>query len=101
MPMSGASSTAPSSSPTARSFLLVPSRRRPGVDAVTTSWHRAIRDFEHESTRTILVVLAIAVGIVGFAAVFAFYAIVTSEMNTLSLHDALPFSTDRAVGELD
>lgn len=48
---------------------------------MTTPWHKAIRDFEQESTRTILVVLAIAVGIAGFAAVLASYAILTRELN--------------------
>jgi len=46
-----------------------------------TPWRKAIRDFRQESTRTILVVLAIAVGIAGFAAVLASYAILTRELN--------------------
>jgi putative ABC transport system permease protein len=48
---------------------------------MTTRWQKAIRDFWQESTRTLLVVLAIAVGISGFAAVLASYAILTRELN--------------------
>src|SRR5438477_12494413 len=46
-----------------------------------THWKKAIRDFWEESTRTMLVVLAIAVGISGFTAVLASYAILTRELN--------------------
>src|SRR5437763_7811594 len=46
-----------------------------------TRWKKAIRDFWEESTRTMLVVLAIAVGISGFAAVLASYAILTRELD--------------------
>jgi putative ABC transport system permease protein len=48
---------------------------------MTTPWHKALRDFWQESTRSILVVLAMAVGIAGFAAVLASYAILTRELN--------------------
>jgi putative ABC transport system permease protein len=48
---------------------------------MTTRWKKAVRDFWQESTRTVLVVLAIAVGISGFAAVLASYAILTRELN--------------------
>jgi putative ABC transport system permease protein len=48
---------------------------------MTTRWKKAIRDFWQESTRTLLVVIAIAVGISGFAAVLAGYAILTRELN--------------------
>jgi putative ABC transport system permease protein len=48
---------------------------------MTTRWQKAVRDFWQESTRTLLVVLAIAVGISGFAAVLASYAILTRELN--------------------
>ena len=48
---------------------------------MTTRWRKAIRDFWDESTRTMLVVLAIAVGISGFTAVLASYAILTRELN--------------------
>jgi putative ABC transport system permease protein len=48
---------------------------------MTTRWQKAFRDFWEESTRTLLVVLAIAVGISGFAAVLASYAILTRELN--------------------
>jgi putative ABC transport system permease protein len=48
---------------------------------MTTRWRKAIRDFEQESTRTLLVVTAMAVGIAGFTAVLAGYAILTRELN--------------------
>ncbi|MEA2164278.1 MAG: putative transport system permease protein [Thermoanaerobaculia bacterium] len=48
---------------------------------MTTRWKKAFRDFWQESTRTLLVVLAIAVGISGFAAVLGSYAILTRELN--------------------
>ncbi|MEO8035857.1 MAG: FtsX-like permease family protein, partial [Acidobacteriota bacterium] len=48
---------------------------------MTTPWHKVIRDFREESARTLLVILAIAVGISGFAAVLASYAILTRELN--------------------
>ncbi len=48
---------------------------------MTTRWKKAVRDFWQESTRMVLVVLAIAVGISGFAAVLASYAILTRELN--------------------
>ncbi|MBZ5521080.1 MAG: FtsX-like permease family protein [Acidobacteriia bacterium] len=44
-------------------------------------WRKAIRDFWQESTRTVLVVLAIAIGIAGFAAVLSTYAVLTRELN--------------------
>jgi putative ABC transport system permease protein len=49
---------------------------------MTTRWRKAIRDFWEESTRTMIVVLAIAVGISGFTAVLASYAILTRELNS-------------------
>ena len=48
---------------------------------MTTPWRKAFRDFQEESTRTTLVVLAIAVGIAAFTAVLASYAILTRELN--------------------
>jgi putative ABC transport system permease protein len=48
---------------------------------MTTLWHKAIRDFWHERARTILVVLAIALGISAFAAVLSSYAILTRELD--------------------
>jgi putative ABC transport system permease protein len=48
---------------------------------MTTSWRKVIRDFRQESTRTLLVVLAIALGIAGFSAVLSTYAILTRELN--------------------
>ena len=48
---------------------------------MTTPWRKAIRDFQQESARTLLVVVAIAVGIAGFTSVLASYAILTRELN--------------------
>ena len=48
---------------------------------MTTPWRKAIRDFWNERTRTVAVVLAIALGIAAFAAVMASYAILTRELD--------------------
>jgi putative ABC transport system permease protein len=48
---------------------------------MTTLWKKAIRDFWQERARTVLVVLAIALGISAFAAVLASYAILTRELD--------------------
>jgi putative ABC transport system permease protein len=48
---------------------------------MTAPWRKAIRDFWRERMRSLLVVLAIAVGLAGFAAVMASYAILTRELN--------------------
>ncbi|HVF21432.1 MAG TPA: FtsX-like permease family protein [Pyrinomonadaceae bacterium] len=48
---------------------------------MTTPWRKAIRDFWSERARTILVILAIALGISAFAAVLASYAILTRELD--------------------
>jgi len=48
---------------------------------MNTLARKAIRDFWHERTRTLLVVLAISLGISGFAVVLSTYAILTREMN--------------------
>ena len=48
---------------------------------MTTLWRKAIRDFWQERARTILVVLAIALGISAFAAVLSSYAILTRELD--------------------
>ncbi len=48
---------------------------------MTTAWHKVIRDFWQERTRSLLVVLAIALGIAGFSSVFSAYAILTRELN--------------------
>src|SRR4029078_2908029 len=47
---------------------------------MTTLWRKAIRDFWQERARTVLVVLAIALGISAFAAVVSSYAILTREL---------------------
>jgi putative ABC transport system permease protein len=68
---------------------------------MTTRWKKAVRDFWQESTRTVLVVLAIAVGISGFAAVLASYAILTRELNRgyLATNPASATLRTDAVGE--
>ena len=48
---------------------------------MSTPWRKAVRDFWQERTRTLLVVLAIALGISGFAVVLSTYAILTRELN--------------------
>jgi putative ABC transport system permease protein len=48
---------------------------------MTAPWRKVIRDFWRERTRTSLVVVAIALGIAGFAAVLGSYAILTRELN--------------------
>jgi len=48
---------------------------------MTAPWQKAIRDFRQESTRTALVVLAIAIGISSFAAVLSAYAVLTRELD--------------------
>jgi putative ABC transport system permease protein len=48
---------------------------------MTAPWRKAIRDFWQESTRTVLVVVAIAIGISAFAAVLSAYAILTRELD--------------------
>jgi putative ABC transport system permease protein len=47
---------------------------------VTTRWKKVVRDFWRERTRTALVVLAVSVGISGFSAVLASYAVLTREL---------------------
>jgi len=44
-------------------------------------WQKVIRDFWQERTRTVLVVLAIAIGIAAFSAVLSSYAILTRELD--------------------
>src|SRR5687768_12291719 len=48
---------------------------------MTTLWRKAIRDFWTERGRTVLVVLAIALGISAFASVLSSYAILTRELD--------------------
>ena len=47
---------------------------------MTTPWRKTVRDLRQESTRTILVVTAIAIGMVAFSAVLASYAVLTREI---------------------
>src|SRR5215470_8105044 len=44
-------------------------------------WQKVIRDFWQERTRTVLVVLAIAIGIAAFSTVLSSYAILTRELD--------------------
>jgi putative ABC transport system permease protein len=64
---------------------------------MTTIWRKAIRDFWHERARTVLVVLAIALGISAFAAVMSSYAILTRELDL----DYLATNPASAVMRLD
>jgi putative ABC transport system permease protein len=48
---------------------------------MTAPSHKALRDFWQERTRTVLVVLAIAIGISAFTAVLSAYAILTRELD--------------------
>lgn len=48
---------------------------------MTAPWRKVIRDFREESARTLLVVLAIAIGVSGFAAVLSAYAVLTRELD--------------------
>jgi putative ABC transport system permease protein len=48
---------------------------------MTTGMHKALRDFWQERTRTILVVLAIALGVAAFSSVMSSYAILTRELD--------------------
>jgi putative ABC transport system permease protein len=48
---------------------------------VRTPWRKTIRDFQRESTRTVLVIAAITIGMVGFIAVLSTYAVLTREIN--------------------
>src|SRR6202022_1924475 len=54
-------------------------RRARGVMA--PRWRKALRDFWEERTRTVLVVLAIALGIAGFTAVLSSFAVLTRELD--------------------
>jgi putative ABC transport system permease protein len=48
---------------------------------MTTPWRKTIRDFQQETTRTVLVIVAITIGLVGFTAVLSTYAVLTREIN--------------------
>lgn len=48
---------------------------------MTTPWRKAIRDLWQQRTGTVLVVLAIAMGITGFTAVLSSYAILVRELD--------------------
>jgi putative ABC transport system permease protein len=67
---------------------------------LTTPWRKAIRDFWHERARTVLVVLAIALGIAAFAAVMSSYAILTRELDR-GYRDTNPASAVLRVDAID
>ena len=67
---------------------------------MSTLWRKAIRDFWHERARTVLVVLAIALGIAAFAAVMSSYAILTRELDRGYL-DTNPASAVLRVDSID
>jgi putative ABC transport system permease protein len=46
-----------------------------------TGWFKVFRDFRKNKTRNILAILAIAIGITGFASVLSTYSILTRELN--------------------
>ncbi|HQR35484.1 MAG TPA: FtsX-like permease family protein [Blastocatellia bacterium] len=48
---------------------------------MSTRWQKVVRDFWQERTRTVLVVLAIAIGISAFSTVLSSYAILTRELD--------------------
>ncbi len=48
---------------------------------LSTRWRKALRDLWVDKTRSILVVLSIAIGIVGVGSILTSYAILTREMN--------------------
>ncbi|HEU4508531.1 MAG TPA: FtsX-like permease family protein [Pyrinomonadaceae bacterium] len=64
---------------------------------MSTLWRKAFRDFWRERARTVLVVLAIALGISAFAAVLSSYAILTRELDS----DYLATNPASAVIRLD
>lgn len=67
---------------------------------MTTPWHKAFRDFWQERARTVLVILAIALGISAFAAVMSSYAILTRELDRGYL-DTNPASAILRVDSID
>jgi putative ABC transport system permease protein len=67
---------------------------------MSTPWRKAIRDFWHERARTVLVVLAISLGIAAFAAVMSSYAILTRELDRGYL-DTNPASAVLRVDSID
>ena len=48
---------------------------------MTTPWRKTLRDFRQESTRTLMVIAAIVIGMVGFSAVLSTYAVLTREVD--------------------
>lgn len=67
---------------------------------MTTPWRKAARDFWQERARTILVILAIALGIAAFSAVMSLYAILTRELDRGYL-DTNPASAVLRVDSID
>jgi len=46
-----------------------------------TPWRKTLRDFQRESTRTVSVIAALTIGMVGFTAVLSTYAVLSREIN--------------------
>ncbi len=70
---------------------------------MSTPWRKVVRDFWQERTRSVLVVMAIALGIAAFSAVLASYAILNRELNLgyLATHPAsFTVRTDRVDDEV-
>src|SRR5688500_3277608 len=67
---------------------------------MTTLWRKAIRDFWTERGRTVLVVLAIALGISAFASVLSSYAILTRALDRVYL-ETNPASAVLRVDRID
>jgi len=68
-----------------------------------TPLRKAVRDLQRERGRTLLVVLAIALGIAGFGAVLSSYAVLTRELNLAYLATnpaSATIDTDRVDAEL-
>ncbi|MEA2488958.1 MAG: putative transport system permease protein, partial [Acidobacteriota bacterium] len=68
---------------------------------MTAPWQKVFRDFWRERTRTLLVVLAIALGIAGFTAVLASYAVLTRALNDGYLGTNPASATIQIVGSVD
>ena len=70
-----------------------------------TPFRKAVRDLQRERGRTLLVVLAIAVGIAGFGAVLSSYAVLTRELNLAYLALAIDWQmegeTPKAMAAVD
>ena len=66
---------------------------------INPRWRKVIRDLQANKTRTILVVLAIAVGVFAFASVFITGEVLVNDMNTQ--YEAINASTITIYTEAD